>query len=100
MRDGDKLPYWPAMMLRKTAMAYCDMSEAAFLREVATGTFPDPVQLGPKQYWSRKELDKAIGRLFGDCEIDGYDWRQHSPLYADDPLYHPELRRKKGRDDA
>lgn len=78
-------------MLRKTALAYCDMSEAAFLREVATGTFPNPVQMAPKHYWSRKELDKAIDRLFGDYEIEPYDRRQNSPLYADDPEYHPEL---------
>lgn len=92
MREGDNLPYWPTMMLRKTAMAYCDMSEASFLREVATGTFPDPVKIGPKQYWSRKALDRAIDRLFGECEIEPYDWRKDSPLYADDPKYHPELR--------
>lgn len=30
-------PYWPAMMLRKTAAAYCELSEAAFEREVASG---------------------------------------------------------------
>lgn len=95
MRNGDKLPYWPAMMLRKTAMAYCDMSEAAFLREVATGIFPEPVKIGVRDYWSRKELDKAIDRLFGNFEIEPYDWRSKSPLYADDPRYHPELRKRK-----
>ncbi len=95
MREGDKLPYWPAMMLRKTAMAYCDMPEATFLREVACGVFPDPIKLGAKSYWSRKELDKAIDRLFGDYEIEPYDWRKNSPVYADDPKYHPELLGKK-----
>lgn len=95
MRDGEKLPYWPAMMLRHTAMAYCDMGETAFLREVAAGVFPDPVKLGAKLYWSRAELDAAIDRLFGHNEIVAYDWRQDSPLYADDPRYHPELRERK-----
>lgn len=95
MRDGDKLPDWPAMMLRKTAMAYCDMGEAAFMREVAVGDFPEPVKLGNRLYWSRSELDKAIDRLFGHHEIVPYDWRQDSPLYADDPRCHPELRKRK-----
>ena len=95
MRDGNKLPYWPAMMLRKTAMAYCDMSEATFMGEVAVGAFPEPVKLGARYYWSRVELDKAIDRLFGDHEIVPYDWRQDSPIYADDPRYHPELRKRK-----
>src|SRR3546814_7766736 len=64
MRNGDKLPYWPAMMLRKTAMAYCDMSEVAFLREVATGVFPNPIKVGARLYWSRNQLDAAIDQLF------------------------------------
>ncbi len=95
MRDGGKLPYWPAMMLRATAMAYCDMGETAFLREVAVGVFPQPVKVGNKSYWSRAELDKAIDGLFGNHEIEPYDWRRDSPLYKDDPRYHPELRKRK-----
>jgi len=95
MRNGDKLPYWPMMMLRKTAMAYCDMSEGAFMREVACGVFPEAVKLGARYYWSRNELDKAIDKLFGNHEIEEYDWRRNSPMYANDPKYHPELRDKK-----
>jgi len=28
---------WPRMMRKKTAMAYCELSEAAFKREVFSG---------------------------------------------------------------
>ena len=33
------LPNWPRMMQRKTACAYCDLSLAAFEREVVAGHF-------------------------------------------------------------
>src|SRR3546814_7789323 len=97
MRNGDKLPYWPAMMLRKTAMAYCDMSEVAFLREVATGVFPNPIKVGARLHWSRNQLDAAIDQLFGKHELKPSDWRKDSWIYADDPQYHPELRKKSGK---
>src|SRR3546814_20590958 len=87
MRNGDKLPYWPAMMLRKTAMAYCDMSEVAFLREVATGVFHKPIKVGARLYWSRNQLDVAIDQLFGKNEIKLRDWRKDSWIYAEDPHY-------------
>src|SRR3546814_4421876 len=94
MRNGDNRTYWTAMMLRKTAMAYCDMSEVAFLREVATGVFPNPIKVGARLYWSRNQLDAAIDQLFGKHEIKPRDWRKDSWIYADDPQYHPELRKK------
>jgi hypothetical protein len=106
MRDGDKLPYWPAMMLSKTAAAYLDISETAFKREVAIGVMPEAVALGGKPHWHRETIDRHLAELSG-----GGDWRATSNLYANSagtgdwrsksPAYHPELvqseqrRRKK-----
>lgn len=76
MRDGEKLPYWPAMMLRKTAAAYLDMSEAAFEREVASGALPMPVFLGRKPHWHREQVDQHLADMSGTG-----DWRATSNLY-------------------
>jgi hypothetical protein len=54
---------WPAMMKRKTAAAYCDMSEAAFEREILAGRLPGGVTFG--------------GREFG---IDIYEWADDEDL--------------------
>lgn len=70
-------PYWPAMMLRKTAAAYCDMSEAAFEREVASGTLPMPVIFGGKPHWHRDQIDQHLADIAGVG-----DWRASSNLYA------------------
>ena len=72
------LPFWPAMMLRKTAAAYCDLSEAAFDREVSDGRLPSPVVFGGKLHWRRTAIDTALDRLTG-----AGDWRAKSKLYSD-----------------
>lgn len=77
MRNGDKLPYWPAMMLRKTAAAYLDMPETAFEREVISGRLPMPILFGGKERWSREQIDVYLSNL-----TDGGDWRATSNLYA------------------
>lgn len=69
---------WPAMMLRKTAAAYCDLSEAAFEREVNAGRLPTPIMFGGKQHWHRVSLDKDLERIAGMMN----DWRKESPLYG------------------
>ncbi|NBC37323.1 hypothetical protein GTZ99_12260 [Novosphingobium sp. FSY-8] len=52
---------WPAAMLRKTAAAYVDMSEAAFLRDVAAGRLPSPQRWGDgKERWLKDAIDRAI----------------------------------------
>lgn len=79
MRDGDKLPYWPALMLRKTAAAYLDMSEAALEREVISGRLPMPILFGGKHRWQRDEIDRHLADL-----ADGGDWRASSNLYSAD----------------
>lgn len=61
------MTYPPALMLRKTAARYLDMSEAAFEREVIAGRFPGSIIVGGREHWRREALDAAIARL------DGYD---------------------------
>lgn len=78
MRNGDKLPYWPAAMLRKTAAAYLDISEVAFERDVACGALPLPFILGGKPHWHRESIDQSLADLSG-----GGDWRAESKLYQD-----------------
>jgi len=58
-----RFPDWPEMMRQRTAAAYLDLSESAFIREVYRGTLPDPVVLGGRQSWSREEIDAAVARL-------------------------------------
>lgn len=61
---------WPAMMKRGTACQYCDLSEAAFLREVAAGRLPPGVSFGGREHWHKEALDKALALLVGDREAD------------------------------
>lgn len=55
----------PRMMKRTTAAAYCDLSVAAFEREVAAGTLPMPVMLGNREHWCKNALDRALDALTG-----------------------------------
>lgn len=64
--------YWPQMMKRKTASDYCDMSEAAFLREVLAGRLPSPVALGLREHWHRPAIDAALEQLVGGATAN-YD---------------------------
>lgn len=73
-------PYWPAMLKRAKAAAYCDLSEAEFEREVAGGRLPMPVKLGNSEHWSRVAIDEKLAILTGDDEDD---WRKRSPLYGE-----------------
>lgn len=65
------------MMKVATAAAYCDMSQAAFLREVHSGNLPFPVKLGGHDHWHRPSLDADLVRMSGTAE----DWRASSPIY-------------------
>jgi predicted DNA-binding transcriptional regulator AlpA len=58
-----RFPDWPEMMRQRTAAAYLDLSESAFIREVYRGILPNPVLLGGRQSWSRQEIDAALARL-------------------------------------
>lgn len=64
------VPYWPQAMKRSTAASYCDMSEAAFLREVASGRLPQPVTFGGREHWHRPALDAAIALITGETVPD------------------------------
>ncbi len=58
-----RFPGWPEMMRQRTAAAYLDLSESAFIREVYRGILPKPILLGERQSWSRQQLDKGLARL-------------------------------------
>lgn len=53
------------MMKRATAAAYCDLSESAFIGEVAAGRLPAPVDFGGRDHWFRPALDKALAAIAG-----------------------------------
>lgn len=78
------MTYPPAMMLRKTAAQYCDVSEEAFEREVIAGRLPMPVIFGERPHWHRATLDTYLDRIAGAKS----DWRSKSPVY------NPDLRAK------
>lgn len=59
------MTYPPALMLRKTAARYLDMSEAAFEREVIAGRFPGSIMVGGREHWRKEAIDAAIARLDG-----------------------------------
>jgi predicted DNA-binding transcriptional regulator AlpA len=61
---------WPHMMKRTTAAQYCDLSDGAFIREVAAGRLPSPVKLGGREHWFRPALDKALAMIAGDLAMD------------------------------
>jgi predicted DNA-binding transcriptional regulator AlpA len=57
------MPHWPAAMRRELAAQYCDLTTAAFTREVFVGTLPQPFLLGGKEHWRRDAIDEALLRL-------------------------------------
>ena len=72
------MSYPPRLMKKAKAAEYCDMSCAAFEREVAVGRLPQPVLVGGRDHWDRKAIDAAIDVLTGITN----DWRKGNPLYA------------------
>jgi predicted DNA-binding transcriptional regulator AlpA len=63
-------PDWPQAMRRKTAAAYLDLSERAFLREIAAGRLPAPITLGGRDHWHRPAIDRAIRTLTGVADAE------------------------------
>ncbi|MEM9085347.1 MAG: hypothetical protein AAGB23_05440 [Pseudomonadota bacterium] len=59
-------------MKRKTAAEYCDLSESAFEREVGEGRLPGPIEMGSRDHWCRKTLDKALDALTGAEDVPDY----------------------------
>lgn len=73
-------PDWPRLMKRPTAARYCDMTSAAFEREVMTGRLPTPQMFEDGERWDRVSLDEALDRLFG--RTGKRDWRKEQPGLA------------------
>lgn len=61
-----KSPDWPQAMKRKTAAAYCDLTETAFAQEVSSRRLPQPAILGGQEHWHRQAIDEALCHLFSD----------------------------------
>jgi len=57
---------WPQTMRKATAARYLDMSEAAFVREVAAGRMPASFMIGGREHWRRDAIDKALDLLTGE----------------------------------
>lgn len=68
---------WPEMMKKKTAAEYCDLSEPAFEREVASGRLPIGVTFGGREHWRKSGLDKALDYLTGDASVPAYRRNLH-----------------------
>lgn len=64
----------PRMMKRATAAEYCQLSEAAFEREVMAGRLPMPVKLGGRDHWCRVQIDAFLDRLTGAGNVE--DWQR------------------------
>lgn len=87
---SQNIKYPPILMKRKTAAAYCDMAEAAFMRSVTIGDLPQPISIGNKDYWHRSAIEGAVtllenGGTAGLKRGIGGTWREDSSLYKDDP---------------
>lgn len=63
-------PHWPAMLSKKTALAYLDLTEAAFEKEIAAGRLPDGVLFGGRAHWYKAALDKALAVIAGEVVDD------------------------------
>lgn len=61
---------WPALMKRKTAAEYLDISEAAFEREIIAGRLPAAFLIGGRDHWRKDALDKALAVLSGESVDD------------------------------
>jgi hypothetical protein len=70
------IPTWPGMMKRKTAAAYCDMTEAAFEREVFAGRLPMPVMFGGRDHWRKEAIDRALDHITGEASAHEPEFRR------------------------
>ena len=63
---------WPRMLKRTRAAEYCDLSVAAFEREIIAGRLPAGVMLGGREHWCKNALDKALDMLTGAQDVPDY----------------------------
>lgn len=73
---------WPALMKRKTAAEYLDMTEPAFEREVGAGRLPQPIMLGGRSHWSKDAIDRALMHLTGGGETKPEYLREFEERYG------------------
>ena len=73
---------WPAMMTRKTASLYCDVSIASFEREIVAGRLPSGVMLGGREHWHKPALDAALARIAGEVDDMPEYRRKHRERYG------------------
>lgn len=71
-------PYWPRMLKKTKAAAYCDLTRPAFEAEVMAGRLPLPVKLGGEDHWDREAIDEDLSRISGRVD----DWRKDQPGLA------------------
>lgn len=58
---GDVAPYWPRLLNRRMAAAYCGVCENTFDRLVKEGVLPKSrAGLGRKKTWDRLAIDAKI----------------------------------------
>lgn len=54
------MKHWPSLMKLSTAAAYCDMTQAEFLKAVASGELPQPVLLNNKERWRMTDIERIF----------------------------------------
>jgi hypothetical protein len=69
-------------MRRKTAAEFCDLSEAAFEREVIAGRLPQPITLGGRDHWHRPALEAALARIAGEMTEEPEYLKRHRQRYG------------------
>lgn len=63
---------WPRLLKLKSAAEYCDMTTAAFEKEVLSGRLPNGRVIGGREHWDKVALDRAIDALMGIGEMPDY----------------------------
>lgn len=65
VKDLASMPAWPRMLSRDQAAAYLGVSPGTFLREVAHGKWPLPMERGSRKTWDRVALDRVLDQSAG-----------------------------------
>ena len=66
-KDYSDLPNWPRLMPADLACRYVGWSKTGFLGRVGK-LWPEPLRLGGKVLWDRRQLDAAVDALTGTGE--------------------------------
>lgn len=68
---------WPRMMKAKTAASYCDLSEAAFEREICAGRLPAGVMLGGREHWCKNDVNALLEAGCTIAEVSAITGQTH-----------------------